>query len=104
MIVGNGVNRPKVDLDYLWLIKGRENYISVVKRLGIQDVCECEDYRDHKQRREGSGKPGQEECSVCGCLIRPMQYIYACDECTEPFLSEKYYLCTNEPALCPYCA
>jgi hypothetical protein len=99
--------KATVDLSYLFLAKGRENYIEVVQNLGINDICECvyKPPATHPTRlRVGSGHPGEIECKICGFLVYPLSYMYECDECTEPFLSNQFSLELNEPALCSDCS
>jgi hypothetical protein len=94
--------RPTADVGYLWLAKGRENYIKVCKNMGIYDICEC-DGHPGTRIRPNSGHPGMLECRECGGLKHPLSHLYHCDECTEPFLPDQYALGLNERALCLYC-
>jgi len=77
-------------IDYTRLIKNasRDRYVQIVKNMGIDDICECGEFKHYGRRREGSGLNGLLECSECHYLKYPLSYMYMCDECTEPALSE----------------
>lgn len=94
--------RIPTDVSYLWHQKGRENYIRVVKNMGIYDICECAEILGWK-KREDSGTVGQKECVVCKSLIWPLSYVYDCDECTEPALASKFPVLASDKFICHYC-
>lgn len=99
--------RVHVDLTEQFLGKRRQDYAAKIRRMGFTDVCDC-DFRDtdnlkNKQRRAGSGEPGQHECTVCGLLCWPHTQIYECDECCEYTLANKYPLPKDEPFYCDSC-
>jgi hypothetical protein len=105
---GNNLRRP-ADFNKLWHGKGRARMIEVYKNLGFWDVCECDPAEKHGWRyRKDSGRtgsPGMAECTYCHHLLWPMQYIYECDECLEPFLIDKFPppMKHQEDLLCPEC-
>lgn len=103
---GKNLRRPS-NFNKLWHGKGRKRMIEVYKNLGFYDVCECEDAHGWRFRKDSGngGSPGMAECTYCGYLIWPMQYIYDCDECMEPFLIGRFPppLAHVEDLLCPEC-
>lgn len=96
--------RHTADLHHLWGGQGRARYIEVVKNLGFNDICECEDFRNkpHRYRKE-SGTVGQMECAECHYLVWPLSSVYECDECMELTLSDKYPVRADEVFLCGDC-
>lgn len=69
---------------------GREAYIKEVKGLGFE-ICECPGRRLPNPRyMPGSGTVGVYICSECALIQWTLNYVYACDECTEPVLHLKY--------------
>lgn len=98
--------RIAYDMRRVIMGKTREQYIEVMKNMGIDDVCECLEHNlifKKKRRRPETGHPGQLECTICGCLIWPHSSIYECDECTEPVLANEYPLPKNREFLCSEC-
>ena len=99
----NRVNiRLPVDFSYLWYAKGRENYVTIVKNMGITDICECTNEVSFNRRRD-SGKLGQVECARCRQLVYPLNYVYPCDSCTEPTLADEFPVSRDTRFLCSYC-
>ena len=83
--------------------------VAVCKGLGITDVCTCDvwkttNFPEKWRYREGSGKPGMRECLTCHHLLWPLSYVYDCDECTEPTLSDKFPVTLDEEFICFDCA
>jgi len=79
----------------------RERYIEIVKNMGLSDICECSNITT--RRRQDSGLNGELECTECHYLKYPLQYMYPCDECTEPTLSPYCYLSKSIEFLCDDC-
>ena len=94
--------RLPVDFSYLWYAKGRENYVTIVKNMGITDICECPGNGPYSRRRD-SGTVGQLECTKCRLLVYPLSYMYECDSCTEPTLAEEFPVSKDSKFLCSYC-
>jgi hypothetical protein len=97
-----------IDFRYLWFGKGPQAYIDAFHKLGFNDICTCVDEPGESRmtrgvRRAGSGDTGQLECNYCGMLLFPFQHLYACDECTEPVLADKYPVSTKGDFLCDEC-
>lgn len=94
---GDSLRRPS-KLNYLWHGKGREVLIRVCHNMGITDICTCDPQPplQHFRYRPGSSSNpyapglGMKECLDCHHLQYPLQYVYDCDECTEPFLIDKF--------------
>lgn len=103
--VGPRPHRRPSDFDSLWFGQGRARMIEVYKNLGFYDVCECDRTEIKGQRDRKSMLPSVVmECTYCHYLIWPMQYIFDCDECTEPFLVDKFPpVKYDELLLCPDC-
>lgn len=103
---GNNLRRPS-DYNKLWFGQGRKRMIEVYKNLGFYDVCECEEDHGIRYRKDSgaSGSPGMAECPYCHYLIWPMQYLYDCDDCMEPFMIDKFPPAMLHVAdlLCPDC-
>lgn len=85
--------RKPSDLGYRWFGKGRQAMLDVCADLGITDVCTCDPERVQDlpwRYRPDSGKVGERECLKCRHLLWPLSYVYDCDECTEPTLSDTF--------------
>lgn len=71
---------------------GRAAYVAEVKSLGF-DICQCEE-EGHKlplpTYAPQSGIVGIFICSECGLPQWTLNYIYPCDECTEPVMCRSY--------------
>lgn len=97
--------RPPVDLSEHWMHKGRKKYIEVFKRLGFNDICECNIKNDmravgNKRKRRNTN---QWECTECRSLIWPMAYLYHCDECTEITLADHFPVRLDKDFYCDDC-
>jgi hypothetical protein len=99
--------RKSSDLGYLWYGKGRANMVRVCKNLGITDICTCQDAVSLDtpfRMRPDSGSTGMKECAACHHLLWPLMYVYDCDSCTEPTLSENFPVGLDVVYLCIDCA
>jgi hypothetical protein len=97
--------RQRVRFEYLYKGKSRSEYVGIVKRMGITDICECVPFTlVSSRRRANSGVNGITECRVCEGILYPLMYMYACDECTEPALAEVSYLPVSIDFICDNCA
>jgi hypothetical protein len=101
--------RKPSSLGYLWFGQGRARMLEVCHNLGITDVCTCEEWDGAKEpgpwrMRPDSGRVGMRECKQCHHLLWPLSYVYDCDECTEPTLTEKFPVDLDEEFLCFDCA
>jgi hypothetical protein len=85
--------RKPSDLGYKWFGKGRKAMLAACKDEGISDVCTCDMERPQNipsRIRPNSGRVGMRECLECKHLIWPLSYVFDCDECTEPVLSDTF--------------
>jgi hypothetical protein len=79
-------------LGWRWFGYGRERMLEVCNDLGIKDVCTCDPIPalSNSRIRKNSGITGMRECKECHHLVWPLSYVYDCDECTEPVLSDEF--------------
>lgn len=96
--------RQRVRLEHLYKNKTRKEYVQLCKRMGIDDVCECEPFAlISTKRRANSGVNGILECRECECIMYPLMYMYECDECTELTLAEVSFLPLTPAFYCEDC-
>lgn len=98
------VYRQRIRFESQYKNATRAQYIALVKRMGIHDICECEPFEwVSGRRRANSGVNGMLECSDCFCLIYPLMYMYACDECTEATLATESFQPIKPDFYCEDC-
>lgn len=96
--------RQRVRFEYLYRGKSRDEYVAIVERMGIHDICKCEPHElVSTHRRPASGVNGILECIECQNILHPLMYMYACDECTEPALADRSYLPESVSFICDNC-